>query len=180
MESAVEIRGLDRIELPRVAEIDRRERIDVRYDQQGTQLVERHGDWSAPAWDPDDVGEHSVGAQARALEHYLDRGGIALGAFAGELLVGIGVVVPHVRAGIAQLAYLHVSAPFRSTGVGRRLSEELERIARTTGDADIVVSATPSENTVQFYLRRGFRPMGAPLAELFELEPDDVHMCKAL
>ena len=45
---------------------------------------------------------------------------------------------------------------------------------------DIVVSATPSENTVRFYLGRGFQPMAEPLAELFELEPDDVHMCKVL
>jgi hypothetical protein len=44
----------------------------------------------------------------------------------------------------------------------------------------MVVSATPSENTVRFYLARGFLPMAEPLAELFELEPDDVHMRKVL
>ena len=157
-----------------------RERIDVLYDQHGTELVARHGDWSASAWDPEGHGEHSVGAQLRALEHDVDAGGIALGAFAGERLVGIGVVVPHLRPGIAELAFLHVSAPVRATGIGRRLSEQLEQIARTAGDADMVVSATPSENTVRFYLGRGFRPMAEPLAELFELEPEDVHMGKVL
>jgi hypothetical protein len=44
----------------------------------------------------------------------------------------------------------------------------------------MVVSATPSENTVRFYLGRGFQPMIDPLAELFELEPEDVHMRKTL
>jgi hypothetical protein len=44
----------------------------------------------------------------------------------------------------------------------------------------MVVSATPSDNTVRFYLSRGFRPTAEPLAELFELEPEDVHMRKAL
>ena len=171
---------MGRTELSRVIDIDRTERIDVLYDQHGTQLVARHGDWSASAWDPDGHGEHSVEAHLRALEHYVDTGGIALGAFAGGRLAGIGVVVPHLRPRIAQLAFLHVSAPFRATGIGSRLCEQMEQIARTAGDADMVVSATPSENTVRFYLGRGFQPMAEPLAELFELEPEDVHMRKVL
>ena len=151
---------MTRTELARVVEIDRTERIDVLYDQHGTELVARHGDWSASAWDPDGDGEHSVEAQVHALEHYVDSGGIAVGAFAGGRLVGIGVVVPHLRPGIAQLAFLHVSAPLRATGIGSRLSEQLDEIARTAGDSDMVVSATPSENTVRFYLGRGFQPDG--------------------
>lgn len=171
---------MGRTELWRVVEIDRRERIDVLYDQRGTRLVARHGTWSAAAWDPDGHGEHSVEAQVHALEHYVDIGGIALAAFAGARLVGIGVVVPHLRPGIAQLAFLHVSAPWRATGIGGRLVEQLEQIARTAGDTEMVVSATPSENTVRFYLGRGFQPVAEPLAELFELEPEDVHMRKVL
>jgi GNAT superfamily N-acetyltransferase len=171
---------LDRTELSRVGEIDRTERIDLLYDQRGTQLVARHGDWSASAWDPDGHGEHSVEVRVHALEHYVDAGGMAFGAFADERLVGVGVVVPHLRPGIAQLAFLHVSAAWRATGIGSRLSEQLEQIARSGGDSDMVVSATPSENTVRFYRGRGFQPMAEPLAELFELEPEDVHMRKAL
>jgi GNAT superfamily N-acetyltransferase len=68
----------------------------------------------------------------------------------------------------------------RATGIGTRLSERLEQIARSAGDSDMVVSATPSRNTVRFYLGRGFQPMTEPLAELFELEPEDVHMRKLL
>jgi GNAT superfamily N-acetyltransferase len=176
----VELRRLGRSELARVGEIDRRERIDVVYDQHGSQLVARHGDWSAAAWDPEGHGEHSVEGHVHALERYVDNGGIALGAFASGRLVGIGVVVPHLRPTIAQLAFLHVSAPVRAMGIGSRLSEELEQIARTAGDSAMVVSATPSGNTVRFYLGRGFRPMAEPLAELVELEPDDVHMTKVL
>jgi GNAT superfamily N-acetyltransferase len=180
MEPAVEVRRLARTELSRVAEIDRTERIDLLYDQHGAQLVARRGHWSASAWDPDGHGAHSVEAQVHTLEHYVDAGGIALGAFWSGRLVGIGVVVPHVRRAIAQLAFLHVSAPSRAIGVGSRLSEELERLARAAGDSEMVVSATPSENTVRFYLGRGYQPMAEPLAELVELEPEDVHMRKVL
>ena len=44
----------------------------------------------------------------------------------------------------------------------------------------MVVSATPSKSTVDFYLGRGFHVTAHPLAELLELEPHDVHMRKAL
>ena len=44
----------------------------------------------------------------------------------------------------------------------------------------MVVSATPSLNTVRFYLHRGFEPTAEPLPELYELEPEDVHLRKVL
>jgi GNAT superfamily N-acetyltransferase len=176
----VEFRRLGRTELSRVIEIDRREHIDVLYAQHGTRLVARHDNWSASAWDPVGHGERSVEAQVHALQHFVDDDGIALGVLSGGRLVGIGVFVPHLRPGIAQLAFLHVSAPLRATGIGSRLSEQLEEIARTAGDYHMAVSATPTENKGRFYLGRGFQPMAQPLAELFEFEPEDVHMRKVL
>ena len=176
----IEFKRLRRDELSSVAEIDRSERIDLIYEQRGTELEERHGNWSSPPWDPHGHGEHSVAAQRQTLEHYVDAGGIALGAFSEERLVGIGVVVPHLRPKIAQLAFLHVSEAFREMGIGRRLCDELSLIARNAGDTSIVVSATPSQNTVRFYMSRGYQLMAQPLPELYELEPEDVHMRKAL
>lgn len=180
MEAPVEIRDLERTELSRIGEIDRTERIGVLFEQHGIELVARQGSWNASAWDPEGHGEHSVDAQHRALAHYADAGGIGRGAFSGGRLVGIGVVVPHIRPAIAQLAYLHVSRDFRGVGVGTRLCADLEVVARRAGDTEIVVSATPSENTVRFYMGRGFRPMALPLPELLELEPEDIHMHKVI
>jgi len=176
----IEFKRLARVELSSVAEIDRTERIDLIYEQRGTELRERRGNWNSLAWDPHGHGENSVEAQRHALERYVDAGGIAFGAFSKGRLVGIGVVVPHVRPEIAQLAFLHVSEAFRATGIGRRLSDELDLIARDAGDTEIVVSATPSENTVRFYMSRGYELMAQALPELYELEPEDVHMRKAL
>lgn len=65
-EPAVEFRRLDRTELWRIVEIDRSERIDVLYEQHGAQLVARHGNWRASAWDPDLRGEHFVEAKVLA------------------------------------------------------------------------------------------------------------------
>ncbi len=176
----MEVRDLARDELSRVGEIDRTERIDVLFEQRGTELVARSGTWNASAWDPGGEGEHSVEAKRQALARYDDAGGFARGAFSDGRLVGIGVVVSHIRPGIAQLAFLHVSQGFRSAGIGSRLSVDLELIASRTCDTQIVVTATPSENTVRFYLGRGYRPMLQPLAELYELEPDDIHLAKVI
>jgi GNAT superfamily N-acetyltransferase len=178
--STIEYRRLELEDLALIRDIDRAERIDAVYVQRGTQLELRTGDFSAQAWDPAGVGEHSVAAQRAWLERWVTAGSVALGAFDGDRLVGIGVVTPHVRPDLAQLAYLYVSDGYRASGIGSRLTDELEWVAREAGDTAIVVSATPSLNTVRFYQRRGFEPMAEPLPELYEAEPDDVHMQKAL
>jgi ribosomal protein S18 acetylase RimI-like enzyme len=176
----IEYRRLEPAELGRVGEIDRSETIDAVYVQHGSRLELRHGDFSSPSWDPVGEGEHSVSGVREALAGWSERGAAALGAFDGDRLVGIGLVLPHLRPGIAQLAFLYVSSGYRGRGLGGRLADELERISRDAGDRSLVVSATPSLTSVRFYRRRGFEPMDEPLPELYELEPEDVHMEKAL
>ena len=178
--SEITYRRLVAADISRLGEIDRTERIETLYVQHGSRLEERAGDWSAPAWFADGEGEHSVAYQRAECERHLAAGAIALGAFAERRLVGIGIVTPHVRPGIAQFAYLYVSNGYRARGIGSHLSDELEQLVRAQGDSEMVVSATPSLNTVRFYLGRGFEPMSEPLPELYELEPDDIHMEKQL
>lgn len=165
-------------ELGLLAMIDRTERIQSRYVQHGTRLEKQFADWSSPPWERDGQGEHSIAHQRAECERHLAGGGVALGAFGGERFVGIGIVRPQLRAGIAQLAFLHVSDGRRGLGIGGWLARELERIAREAGHRAMVVSATPSANTVEFYLHLGFQPMAEPLPELFELEPEDIHLQK--
>jgi len=176
----VQYRRLVPSDLGRLGEIDRSERIDTIYVQRGAVLEERRGDFSASPWRAEGDGEHSVAAQRVECERYLAAGGLGVVAIADERLIGVGLVRPHIRADVAQLAYLHVSDGFRGRGVGGRLSDELEVLARAGGDTAMVVSATPSQNTVRFYLGRGYEPMPEPLPELHELEPDDVHLLKRL
>jgi GNAT superfamily N-acetyltransferase len=176
----VTYRQIQSDELFRVGEIDRSERIDTIYVQRGVELDAVAGDFSASPWHPEGEGEHSVAHQVEECERYLAAGGTALGAFADGHLVGIGIVVPHVRDGVAQLAFLHVSDGYRGRGVGGRLSDRLEQLARDDGDTVMVVSATPSAGTVGFYRGRGFEPTADPLPGLYELEPEDVHLVKRL
>lgn len=173
-------RPIERADLARLGDIDRSERIELIYMQRETKLVEVVGDFSAPPWQDEGHGPHSIAHQREECERYVAAGGVAVGAFDGDRLAGIGIVVPDVRPGIAQLAYLHVGNGYRGRGIGMQLTAELEQIARKASNTTMVVSATPSENTVRFYRRRGYEPTAEPLPELFELEPDDVHMAKRL
>lgn len=176
----IEYRRLETNELARVGDIDRTERIDALYVQRGAELEAVEGDFSAAPWQTDGDSEHSVAHQIEECERHVAAGGMAVGAFDGDRLVAIGIVVPHVRPGIAQLAFLHVSNRYRGAGVGRRLNDMLEQVAREAGDTTMVVSATPSENTVRFYRGRGYEPTASPLPELVELEPEDIHFEKRL
>ena len=167
-------------ELARVGEIDRIERIDAIYVQHGSQLGLVVGDRSSPPWDAEGDGEHSVATLREMLEEWMHRGATMRGSFAGKRLVGIGGVLPHLRPGVAQLVVLYVTNGFRGRGIGRRLSAELDEIARAAGDTSMAISAAPSLNTVRFYLGQGYAPMEEPLPELLELEPEDIHMEKPL
>jgi ribosomal protein S18 acetylase RimI-like enzyme len=46
----------------------------------------------------------------------------------------LAFATPHLRPGLARLTYLHVSHGYRARGIGGRLCDELERIAREAGD----------------------------------------------
>lgn len=178
--SEITYRQLIQADLDRIGDIDRTEHIESIYVQDGSHLEMREGDFSAPPWPTEGESEHSVAAQRAECERYLRAGGTGLVAFVDGRLVGIAVMKPHVRPGFAQLAYLHVSDGYRGRGIGGHLSDELEALARSVGDTSMVVSATPSLNTVRFYRGRGFETMAEPLPELYELEPDDVHLLKQL
>jgi GNAT superfamily N-acetyltransferase len=95
-------------------------------------------------------------------------------------MAGVAVLRFRLVPETAQLFALYVDREHRRTGVATALVEEVERLARKDGARLLYVSATPSDSAVRFYLRRGFRPVERPHPGLLELEPEDIHMSKAL
>jgi GNAT superfamily N-acetyltransferase len=180
MTANIIIRPMDESELVKIAEIDRSEKVQVGYEAREGRLIQIEVDWDVPTFRSEGVGEHTVAAQIGFCRGHLERGGGMLGAFDGERLAGIAVLTPEVRPRLAQLAYLHVSRGYRRQGIASRLVEEVIAQARREGAERLYVSATPSESAVGFYLEQGFAPVKEPLPELFELEPEDIHMVKFL
>jgi GNAT superfamily N-acetyltransferase len=161
-------------ELARIAEIDRSERITQQYKSRGGSLELIDVDIRAPRWG--EPGEQPVRYYVDAWKPLLEKGGVLLGELDGDRLVGFAIVDPLWSQDSAFFAALYVSRPHRGRGIGRRLADEVARLARAAGAKRLYVSATPTRSTVDFYRQQGFEPLAVPDAMLFALEPDDIHM----
>ena len=161
---------LVREEVELVWTIDRSEVVDNVYHYENGALVLKPEHHDVTAWPQ---------KYTSILLDCFDRGGWFYGVFVNSELVG-AVVLESKWIGEAkdqlQLKFLHVSRSYRNSGLGTRLFELARGIARQRSARRLYVSATPSENTINFYLRRGCLIAREPDPELFELEPEDIHL----
>jgi predicted N-acetyltransferase YhbS len=168
------MRLLTRDEISLIWTIDRSEVHHHIYEVRGGQLVRTPSYFEVPGWRP-----NAVEKETPVLLDCFDRGGTFLGVFDAEALVGMGVL-ESARVGRAgnqmQLAYLYVSRPYRGRGVGMQLFDAAVSVARDAGASALYVSATPTENTVDFYLNRGCVLAPEPDPRLLAAEPDDIHL----
>ena len=169
-----EERLLRRDEIPLVWEIDRSEVIEHLYSVEAGQLVLRPEFYDMRGW-PEGEAEHYT----PILLDCFDRGGWFLGLFDLGRLIGAVVLDPR-RLGPErdwlQLKFLHLSHAYRRRGLGAHLFHLAATQARHLGASALYVSATPSQNTVDFYMRLGCRLCMEPDEELYRLEPEDVHL----
>jgi RimJ/RimL family protein N-acetyltransferase len=173
-ERALKHRVLAREDIDLFEQIDRSERVDRIYYLRDGVLVLQEEHWDVPDWSPAEKGRRIAELQK---DH--DRGATLLGTFCGATLVGLAVLGPGpLPTGVDRynLAGLWVSRPHRGRGVGRALVGLVERAARERGAKALYVSATPSEHTVGFYQSLGFRLTEVVDPELYEKEPEDIHM----
>ena len=167
-------RELTRDEIPRLWEIDRREVIDSIYYYEDGGLVLKPEHYDMQGWPPGEADLYTP-----LLLDCFDRGGWFYGLFDGDRLAA-AVVLEGKRIGprkdLLQLKMLHVSRDYRDRGLGRRLFELAREKARAQGVRGLYISATPSEHTINFYLRLGCIVTATPDPELFALEPGDIHL----
>lgn len=176
----IEIHTLTVEDLSLIAEIDRSEQVNFAYRVEQGILKKYAVDWDVPSWYQYGTGEHSVHRKIAGLRPVLTDGGLLLGAYDQDTLLGLAVIQPRFEPGMARLAFLHVSRPHRGRGVGKALWAEAELIARTHNATKIYVSATPSGPTVDFYRNLGCTLAATPHPALFAMEPEDIHLVRAL
>lgn len=172
------VRVMAASEIARIADIDRSERITQQYRQCGERLQPIDVDIDAPRWG--ELGEATIKYRVDEWTRLASEGGVPIGAFDRDRLIGFAVYVRASPEDPAQLAVLHVTKPWRRHGVGCELTNEVVRLARAEGAQRLYVSATPTRGTVDFYVSQGFKPVAIPDERLFALEPDDVHMERVL
>lgn len=168
------MRRLERHEIERIWSIDRSEVHHHIYRLEGGDLVRVPGYFDLRGWPPE-----QVATDTPMLYACFDRGGAFVGMFDDDQLVGVALVdtIPLGAAGDeVQLKYLYVSRSHRRQGIGEALFREARALARAGGAQALYISATPTENTVDFYRRRGAEVTTTPDPDLFAREPDDIHM----
>lgn len=172
--TTIEYRPLDPAEIERTDEIDRTETIDYIYRlRRGKLALEAHHR-QVRGWQPG-----SLEASKQVMRECMSRGGAAWGAFVEERLVGIAVLDgKRIESDhdALDLYFLHVSSNYRGRGIGRSLVGLVAHRARELGARRLYVSATPSQNTINFYQGAGFELASLVDPELFRLEPEDIHM----
>ena len=169
-----EFRSLERHELEAIWTIDRSEDVEYVYRVRAGALVRVAQRHETRGW-PDGEREH----YGPLLLDCLDHGGVGTGVFEHGRLVATSVLENRLigeRRDQLQLKFLHVSRSQRGAGIGVSLFERAASAAQQRGARQLYVSATPTANTVDFYLRRGCRPVDRPDPDLFALEPEDIHL----
>jgi len=168
------IRKLHQQELHRIEEIDRSEEISglYKYQQNHLKLVPHI--------------ETVLGFEEMELEAMIIRqfnlitaGGYVFGAFDDEKLVAVASV-EYKKRGIlknyCKMDILYVSNLYKGKGIGNQLVDCCKKTAKAFGAYKLYISATPTKNTVDFYLKRGAVPVSELDTDLFTEEPEDIHL----
>jgi predicted N-acetyltransferase YhbS len=167
-------RNLQRDEIEQIWTIDRSEVIDHVYHFEDGALVLKPEHYDMRGWPPGEAATYTP-----LLIECFDRDGWFCGVFDDARLVAVAVLDSKpigANHDQLQLKFLHVSNGYRGRGLGRRLFELAQDEARARGARRLYISATPSENTIDFYLRRGCVLTPEPEPELLALEPEDIHL----
>jgi predicted N-acetyltransferase YhbS len=167
------IRLLQRDEIPLIWQIDRSEIVENIYYLNEGKLVRRAEYFDMKGWPP---GEAEI--YTPILLDCYERGGTFWGAFDNDKLIGAAILESKFigsQSDTLQLKFLHVSCNYRRKGLGTRLFAQAAEKARELGAKKLYISATPSENTVNYYLRLGCALATDVNPELFALEPEDIH-----
>jgi len=170
----MDMRRLARDEVELIWTIDRSEIHSHIYELSEGQLVRTPKYFEVPGWR-----DGAAEKETPVLLDCFDRGGTFLGCWDAGALIGVCVlesarVRPHGDQ--MQLVYLYVSRMYRRRGVGMHLFEAAVLLAREAGANALYVSATPTENTIDFYLTRGCILAPEPDPRLLAAEPDDIHL----
>jgi predicted N-acetyltransferase YhbS len=168
------IRLLERDEIEKVRKIDRSELVEQLYYYDHGKLNIKDVFINDPGWTPSEIESH-----AKHLYKLYDSGGYLYGAFEGDKLAGIATLGKYfIGSAKNQLivTFFHVDAQFRKQGIGTALMNTIITGAKALGAKKLYISATPSKNTINFYFNRGAFLTKELNSELFELEPEDIHL----
>lgn len=168
------IRELKKEEIELLREIDRREVIEEVYYLRDGKLETEKEFYDVSEFPCIEFEDYIV-----RLKKDYDSGGVVVGAFKEDKIAGMIAIQNRLRGtqkDTILMDILYVSREYRKYGVGKMLVNYIKKKSKSMGAKRLYVSATPSKNTVDFYLGQGCVLAEDVDAELFEKEPLDIHL----
>lgn len=168
------IRKIKKEEIVKLQDIDRSEIVNQTYYTIDGSLVLRDEYYNIPRW-PEDTLRRYI----KALTELYDCGGVIFGVFDNEKMVGIMTIGSKMIGKNKDqiiLDFMHISKDLRKRGLGKRLIGMARSEAKKMNARKLYISACPTKNTVDFYMRNGAVITKDIDKEMYEKEPDDIHM----
>jgi len=168
------IRNLEKHEVERMREIDRSEEIFGIYQFRNNQLNLVSHRESVLGFEHNEL-KAIINRQIKLIEN----SGQVFSAFYAEKMIAIASVENKKRGlllNYCKMDILYVSKRYQGKGVASQLVDACKQAAKNFGADKLYISATPTKNTVDFYLKRGALPVKELDQELFAQEPEDIHL----
>jgi GNAT superfamily N-acetyltransferase len=167
-------RELTENELYLLSKIDRSEKIFASYQYRNNALILVNSPISAGPFDPLELEE-----MIKHQRELINAEGKVIAAFENKQIIGAASVDRRRRGrnkDYCKMDILYVSKNSRGKKVGQMLLQKCKRIAKAFGASRLYISATPTKGTVDFYISNNAILVKEPDEELFEMEPNDIHL----
>ena len=172
--SNLKIRTIRRSQIEKIKNIDRSEIVDKVYYFDGGKLKLKNEFYDIKCWESPELEKN--------IEHLYkiyDKAGYLVGCFEGDKLVGVAALDSEFigkNRDYLQLYFLHVDSEYRRTGIGKKLLQKAAKYAKKLMARKLYISATPSQNTIDFYINNGCQLVSELNPDLYQQEPRDIHL----
>jgi GNAT superfamily N-acetyltransferase len=170
----IEYQKLDKHNILELINIDRSDYSDMMYKIEDGELIIVNEIFNHPG-----LTKNKYDPYIQDLKEILDEGGVVFGAFQGGKLKGISSIDKNFvgkNKDMINLSILWVSKELRKNGIAKKLFELCKNEAKIKNVDKLYISATPSKNTIDFYLKMGCRVTEEIDSDLFNEEPEDIHL----
>ncbi|KAF2956856.1 GNAT family N-acetyltransferase [Marinitoga sp. 38H-ov] len=115
--------------------------------------------------------------RAISLKETVKNGGIVVGVFENNKLIGFGKIPNKCFAkDYLELDSFHITKEYRNKGIGKKLFYLLAKLAKEKGAKKLYIGAHPSVETQSFYRKIGCFPSKEIIREIYEREPLDIQL----
>ena len=122
------------------------------------------------------VEDWSLEEKREAAEQISGDGTVAYLALDNETVAGFVALEKQLVQDYMILEMMYVSAPYRGSGLGRKLFDLGREEAKKAGAKALYISACSSEETIAFYKAMGAELTDRPIQKMAEAEPCDLQM----